>query len=912
MLVSDTPLPDAAPADDASTTSAPTPTAGATDWTNSPEVEARVEELLAQMSLDEKAHFVTGDWNFNFGFFSSGLERLGIPNFQMADGPAGVRINNVGVHDGRATALPAPIALAATWDPELAHDYGTVIGVECRATDHNVSLGPAVDIARVPIAGRTFESYGEDPLLTSQIGVGVVKGIQEQGVQACAKHYAINNQEHERSSASSDIDERTMMELYLRPFEALVEEGGVASMMASFNRVNGTFACENPELLLDILRDRFDFRGWIMSDYGANHSTADAANAGLDNEQPGEGFWGGKLADAVRNGEVAEGALDGKIRNMLRPLIGLGQIENPVGITEFDEDGHHATAQRIAENGMVLLRNDGVLPLSGVAKLALIGPDVDAATATGGGSSTVRPTRTVTPLDGLVRALGDGVEVEIAYGTDPVTPGALLKGADPIPSGFFRTPEGETGLHAEYWTNKDLEGDPFHVRTDPQIDLNLGFFNFPGFNACSARYTPLPGELNGQMSARWTGTLIPPVSGRYTFSLSALGDVAFSLNGITVIDSTTDVAGSDASSASVESLATPVESDDPKPVLPTSGYGYGYGHQIDNGAPGVAADYERTLTLVGGRSYTFDLEYRANHPSQGFLTGANLRLGWTTPAGVVAPSVVEAAALAARSDAAVVIVRTYESEADDRPHLHLPNGQDALIREVIKANPRTVVVLMAGAPVAVNAWDGEPAALLQAWYPGQTQGDALARVLTGSAEPAGRLPLTLPADLSQTPVADPAQYPGIDGRVAYSDGVFVGYRSFDAAGEDPAYPFGHGLSYTSFDYSDLDVAQGDGDGVAQVSCTVRNTGGRAGSEVVQLYVGTLPTEVATAPKQLAAFRKVQLEPGASERVTLTVPVRAVSFYDADAHDWSTPAGEVDVYVAASSRDVRLTGTIAVS
>ena len=267
---------------------------GLPSWAT-PEVEERVQGYLDQMTLDEKIAFVTGEVNWNYGFYARPLERLGIPALQMADGPAGVRINKGDVHEGRATALPAPLALAATWEPETAHDYGAVIGVECRATDHNVSLGPAVDIARVPVGGRTFESYGEDPVLTSRIGVAFVNGVQEQGVQACAKHYAINNQEDHRSSVNAVIDERTMLELYLPSFEALIQEAGVASMMASFNRINGEFACDNTALLRDVLRDRLGFRGWIMSDYGANHSTAVAANAGLDQEQPGEGFWGGQL-----------------------------------------------------------------------------------------------------------------------------------------------------------------------------------------------------------------------------------------------------------------------------------------------------------------------------------------------------------------------------------------------------------------------------------------------------------------------------------------------------------------------------------------------------------------------------------------------------------------------------------------
>ncbi|MFT4137240.1 glycoside hydrolase family 3 protein [Microbacterium sp.] len=876
------------------------------------EVETRVQAYLDAMTLDEKVAFVTGDLNWNYGFYSGPLERLGLPALQMADGPAGVRINKGDVHEGRATALPAPIALAATWDPQLAQEYGAVVGAECRATDHNVSLGPAVDIARVPVGGRTFESFGEDPLLQSRIGVGVVRGIQAHGVQACAKHYAINNQEDHRSSVDAVIDERTMREIYLPPFEALVREGEVASMMGAFNRVNGDFACESSALLSDLLRDELDFRGWIMSDYGANHSTAAAANAGLDQEQPNEGHWGSQLLAAVQSGEVAESVIDEKVRRILRPLVGMGQLEHPVGVAEFPVAEHHALAQRVAEASMVLLRNDGILPLTDVRRVALIGPDVDAVGAQGGGSSMVRPTMGVSPLEGLRRALGDDVEITVLHGSDPVTPGVLLPGPDAIPSSFFTAPNGETGLRAQYWANTEFEGDPLVDRVEGQIEHNLGFHNFPGFNASSPRYPLLPGELNGRISVRWTGALTVPVSGSYRLTVTNVGAYAFSLDGVVV--SRSEDAGTDADAVAAELVAAvAAAADAPKTeadaeaepvILPYGGTG-------ESSADPVLTTF--TLQLVAGHAYELRFDYSANDAAQGFLIGARIRLGWEPPAGVFAPAVAEAAALAAASDVAIVAVRTYEAEADDRPHLGLPNGQDDLIAAVLAANPRTIVVLMTGAPVTVTGWGAEPAALVQAWYPGQAQGDALARVLTGAAEPGGRLPLTLPRDLDQTPAADPRTYPGVEGSVVYEEGVFVGYRGFDARGLEPAYPFGHGLAYTDFDYSDLEVSAGAGDEAATVSVTVRNTGARAGSEVVQVYVGELPTDaVLTPPQQLAGFAKVRLEAGASERVSVSVPRRAVSYFDVGAHAWATPAGEVEVRVGRSSRDIRLTGTVAVT
>ncbi|MFT4165639.1 MAG: glycoside hydrolase family 3 C-terminal domain-containing protein, partial [Microlunatus sp.] len=414
----------------------------------------------------------------------------------------------------------------------------------------------------------------------------------------------------------------------------------------------------------------------------------------------------------------------------------------------------------------------------------------------------------------------------------------------------------------------------------------------PGFNAASPRYDKLPGDLNAQISVRWTGSLVVPTSGSYRFSLTSLGSYAFSLDGKVVAAS-----GNLAAVAAAETGSD--ESAEPVP--------YGWG---GSAAEDPTVD-ELTVELEAGKEYPIRLDYAANHPSQGFLLGARIRLGWVPPAGVYSPEVIEAAELAAASDLAVVVVRTYEAEADDRPHLGLPSGQDDLIKAVLAANPRTVVVLMTGAPVDVTRWGGRPAALLQAWFPGQAQGEALARVLTGQVEPGGRLPLTIPLSLEDTPAADPRSYPGVDGQVHYDEGVFVGYRGITETGPAPAYPFGHGLGYTTFDFSNLAVEAVDGDNAAEVSVTVTNTGDREGSEVVQVYVGELPAPVPTPARQLAAFAKVKLAPGESERVTVSIPRRAVSYFDVESHDWATPAGEVAVLVGASSADIRASGSIVV-
>lgn len=859
---------------------------------DTPEVEARVETILAGLSLDEKVGFVTGDLNFDYGFYSSGVDSADIPALTMADGPAGVRINRGDVHGGRATSLPAPIGLAATWDKELAQAYGDVIGDECFVTGHNVSLAPAVDVARIPGGGRTFESFGEDPLLASQIGVPVIRGIQSHPVQATIKHYAVNNQEDDRAMIDARVDERAMMEIYMPPFEAAVVEGEVASAMAAFNRVNGEFVTQNETLLTQVLRQRFGFRGWVMSDYGANHATAESLLAGLDQEQPSEGYWGSKLRAAIDAGDVPIAAVDEAARRILRPLVGLGQLETRAVIGEFDETAHHGVAQRIAEASMVLLRNNGALPLrqDRLRSLALIGPDVADATAQGGGSSTVRPTMSVSPLAGLQARLGDGVAIHTLAGAGPVTAASLLPGPDPIPAEVLAVPGGApgSGLRAEMWTNTNFDGDPYLVTDLPLPELNLGFFNFPGFNAASASAVKLPTELNGRVSVRLTGSLTAPADGQYEISVTSLGSFRLSLDGVAV-------SGSVPADQSFDDTGGEVL--------------YPYGGLTLQTATSRPEVHSFKRTLAAGQIYQIDLEYAADNAEQGFLTGAQLRLGWRMPPGCQAPAALAAAQLAAQCDAAVVVVRDYESEAADRPHLRLPAGQDELVAAVTTANPNTVVVVMTGAPVDMSGWANQAGAIVQAWFPGQAQGDALARLLLGDVNPSGRLPLTFPQDGAHLPLDDdPAVYPGVGAQVEYREGVFVGYRGYDHRQIEPAFPFGHGLSYTSFEYDNLDIATSDrGDGVAEVSLVVRNTGDRAGAETVQVYVGELPAAVPTPPKQLAAFAKVDLQPGEEKPVSLTIPRRSVSYWDVSTHDWATPPGLVPIFVGASSRDIRLTG-----
>jgi beta-glucosidase len=868
-------------------------------WDNDPLVDAQVEAILRQMTLAEKIDLVTGMLNNNYGFYNNPITRLGIPALTMADGPVGVRIANPTI-DRRSTQLPSASALAATWDTELARAYGNVLGLEAWNSGHNVQLAPSLDIARTPLWGRAFEGFGEDPFLIEAMAVPYIKAIQRHNVEATAKHWNAYHQEENRFEVNAEVDDRALHEIYGPPFEAAVQDAHVAAAMCGFNRLNGIFNCESPTMNT-ILKGEYGFRGWIMSDYNATPSTADAANNGLDQEQPGDqgpgsANFGERLLAAIQAGEVTTERLDDMVRRILRPMVGLGLFTDPPQLNGVPVDPGARVARQVAARGMVLLKNEsGALPLDArrLRSVAVIGPDADNVSAMGGGSATVsRPTQTVSPLQGIQRRFGSGVPVRYEPGVDPVTSAALLPGPANVPSSLLTPPGGVgQGLHVDYWSNTACSGAPVVSQVEPSANIDFGFFNFPGFDASSPKWQGPNGNfaLLGDLCARWTGTLTAPATSSYTLSLTARGDAKLYLDGQLLITHTGPLSTSTA-----------------------------------------------TVNLVAGQPHDVRIEYSAAAPSR--YQGAQLRFGWQHAADVRSPQMQRAVDLADSSDVAVVVVRDYETEGADRPSLDLPNEQDELIRQVAAVNPRTIVVIETGAPTKTATWEAGVPAIVHAWFPGQQQGEAIADVLFGDVNPSGKLPVTAPVDEQHTPVSSPQQYPGVNGTAVYSESVFVGYRGYQQLGIEPQYPFGYGLSYTTFAYDRLRVVGSDRDDrgkdevrddrsgdddrgrgdkgdrrddhrAYQVRFTVRNTGDRAGAEVAQVYAGRLPTGVPTPPRQLAGFAKVYLRPGESARVTVTLNPRAFSYWDTSARRWVTPRGDVPVYVGGSSEDAQLTGTL---
>ncbi len=820
----------------------PQDAATARPWLNAHlPLEKRVDLLLAQLTNAEKASLMTAvakpSGSHATGYIP-GVDRLGIPGMQFTDGPSGVR-------DGQpATALPAPVSLAASFDTELAERYGAVMGTEARSRGYQVIYGPMVNIVRTPLGGRDFETLGEDPELAGDIASSEIGGIQDQGVAAQVKHYAGNNQENARTTSSSDIDERTLHEIYLPAFEKAVKDGHVWSLMCAYNKVNGTYACENAQILREILLDEWKYDGVVDTDYPANHSTVAAANAGLDQEFAGTTYFA-QLPAAVAAGQVPQSVLDDAARRILRLEFRTGQFDPKAPVTA-DLDADSAFARTAAEDGSVLLKNSGsVLPLDTgkLGSLAVIGPNADTAVTGGGGSSAVTPYKTVDPLSGLTARLGSGVDitsVKAGHGSGyPAIPASAL-----------------TGLKGEYFANTTLSGTPALTRSDTDIDFDWG-------NGSPGDGIPADG-----FSARWTGTVTAPATAAYTFAATSDDGSRIYLDGKLVVDNWGD-----------------------------------HGAQTATSSP---------VQLTAGEPHTLRVEYYEN------AGGASVSVGWAAP-GLPDPSIQAAVAAAKSADAAVVVVGDYSSEGSDRTTLALPGNENDLIEAVAAANPKTVVVLRAGAPVLMP-WLADVPAVLDMWYPGQEDGNALAALLTGDASPGGRLPVSFPATDTQTAVAAaPGRYPAVNGVYDYSEQLDVGYRWYQDEDQTPLFPFGYGLTYTTFRLSHLSVlppgagtltaGSGTTDPV-RLSVDVTNTGKRAGAEVVQVYLGH-PKGSGEPPKELKTFAKVRLAPGQTKRVQLTLGADALRVWDSAHHDWTVQDGSYPVYVGESSADTPLTASLTV-
>jgi len=799
--------------------------------------EERIADLLPRMSLEEKVALLGGGGG---GFETKSNARLQIPSLTMTDGPVGVRW-------GASTAFPSSILMAATWDTSLVRLLGAALGREARAKGRTVLLGPCVNIQRVPQGGRNFESFGEDPFLAARMAVAYIKGVQSERVAATIKHFAANNQEYERTTINAVVDERALREIYLPAFRASVEEAGVWAVMNAYNRLNGPYCTEQSHLNNDILKREWKFKGILMSDWGATHSTVETANGGLDLEMPFGEHFGAELLKAVNDGRVAQSVIDDKVARILRILILSGTFDahGRSDSASVDLNGHARLNREVAQSGIVLLKNDReLLPLKreALCRIAVIGPNASTLRFGGGGSALVHPTYTVSPLEALRSRAGAGVSIEYAQGC------SMLGDIAPIDSMLLSPPDAPAVLHGmrgEYFDNAELRGSPIMVRNDGQISFEWG------------QGSPAPGIKPDNFSVRWTGTFTPRASDAYTFATVSDDGVRLFVDGSLVIDDWNDHA--------------------------------------------VYTNRAR-VELKKGVAHQIRLEYYEHGGDAVVKFGLSL-----TDERLLEP----ARSLAQRSDLVIIcagLSHDEESEGFDRKTLELPANQVRLIQEVAMVNRDVVVVLNAGAPVLMDGWIGAVPALVQSWYPGQEGGNAVADVLFGDVSPSGKLPCTYPKrweDCSAYPT-----YPGADGVTEYRDGLFVGYRYFDRQNLQPLFPFGHGLSYTIFQYDSLVVErrQGIPNPIVQVSFVVTNAGHRDGAEVAQVYVAEENPLVERPPKELKAFSKEYLKAGQGTSVRCLLRRDAFAHYDVSKRAWVVNRGKYRILVGSSSRDIRLAGS----
>ena len=695
------------------------------------QMEKRIEKLIKKMTLEEKVGLLHG----NSKFYVAGVERLGIPEWSLSDGPHGVRaeINRhdwayAGWTNDSASYFPTGTAFAAAWNPELAYRRGEVLGEEARWRKKDVLLGPGVNIIRSPLCGRNFEYMSEDPYMNSVLAVAYIKGLQSRDVACSVKHFAVNNQETNRTTVDVECSERALREIYLPAFKAAVQEGGALTVMAAYNKFRGEFCAENNYLVRKILRNEWGFDGVYVTDWGAAHSTVPSMEAGLDLEMGTlidkyeDWYYANPLIEAVKSGKVPMSLVDEKVGDVLRVMIKTNVLDpkKRFGPGSMNTKEHQQATYDAAAEAIVLLKNqNNLLPLdfSSIKSLAVIGDNATRKHSNGGLSSEIKAVYEVTPLGALRAKWGDKVDIRFAQGYEKLS-------------------------------------------------------------------TFVEGSNNGQSSG--------------TFS-----------------------------SKTQESDALLKE------------------------AVEVARTSDVALLVCG-----------LNHD--------------------------------------------YDTESFDRLNMDIPYGQVELIQEVVKANPRTIVVMIAGSPLNMAAVDICSPAIVWAWFNGMEGGNALVDVLSGKVNPSGKMPFTTPVSLDQSPAHALGNFPGRDLKVNYEEDILVGYRWFDTKGLPVVYPFGYGLSYTTFNYSNLntDKKTYDQADTIQATFTLTNTGDREGAEVAQLYVSDPVCSVMRPVKELKGFKKVFLKPGESRRITLDIPVSSLAFYSEAQSQFVVEPGEFILQLGASASDIK--------
>ncbi len=863
--------------------------------------------VVSRMNLSEKIGEIVLRSDGRYENVNSGVPGLCIPRLTLQDGPQGLAYGDTGV-----TQLPAPLALAATFDTTLARSYGLVQGQEARTQGIDVVQGPNLNIDRVPESGRTYEGFGEDPLLASEMGVNDIHAIQSQGVIAQAKHLVAYNQEDDRGLVDAQVPARALEELYLKPFRAAVKQGHVASIMCAYPRLDGVFQCQDPALISKL--GQWGFRGFVRSDSGAVHDVVAAIEAGTDLIKPADPA---EIASDVHTGLLSVSFVNAAVTRILTTMFAWNLVGRQAGGglgTPAATPAHAATALRVAERSQVLLKDSGaVLPFSSARmhSLAVIGEDASTQTITTGfGSSQVVAPFTSTPLAAIKHRAGPGVRVKWSGGGSyagavPLIPSSVLtpgsgqgrglsfafsepaapgggRGAGPIsvhevvtePSVFMRLAGARTSRPGCPAGQKAPPGHVLsgsgtcRIRNEPTAQppaekarsgRRAGRHGQPSRRALPGAQLVMPYGM-AAAAATMSGTVTPPASGLYVISLSGEGGAtSLTLDGTVV-------------------LSNP----------------YDHGPET----------WSAAIPLKGGHRYRLLLRwspFTATLAGKSIRSGfTGIRLGWEN----ATPLIANAVRAAASSQATIVFAGSASGEGADRPNLALPGDENALISAVAAVNPRTVVVLNTGGAVTMP-WLNQVAAVVEAWYPGEQDGHAIAALLFGDVNPSGHLPVTFPVSGSQAAVDTVAQWPGVNLVADYSEGLDVGYRYFNARGISPLFPFGFGLSYTAFSMTRLHATASSGGGY-QVTLTVTNSGMRAGIACPQLYL-TFPAQAGEPPGQLVAFKTADIPAGRSVTIALQVPAQSFSIYRNGA--WIQVPGQYQIAAGFSSASTPLRVTV---
>lgn len=794
--------------------------------------------LVDQLTLDEQISLLAGA-----GFWGTvAIDRLGIPSIKVTDGPNGARGAGALASGTPAASFPVGISLASTWNLDLAREFGSALAAEVKTKGAQVALAPTVNIHRSPLGGRNFESFSEDPLLAGKIGAAIVAALQEQKIAATVKHYTGNESEFERATVNSVIPERALRELYLRPFEIVVREANPWGFMSAYNQVNGVFCCQNPRLLQTILRDEWGFNGFVMSDWVGTKTTVEAINAGLDLEMPGPTIQRGpKLRAAVDAGQVSRTAVRTAAENILTMIDRVDGGSNPASDKEeaVDLPETRALIRKAGAQGIVLLKNNGILPLnrSEIKSIAAVGPNADTAQIMGGGSSQINAHYRISPLQGMDLALGSSADVGYSKGCAnerllPVIPNEVK---------------------TDFYGDPDFGGEPVFSRDLPNgDDLWLGFIH--------------PAVPMLQFSARATTTFTADRTDDYEFSVVCAGPTTVDVDGERVIDFQAPAVGGEFFGLLSPEIRGKVHLKAGQTVAVVAATAPG---KFQTGIP------VKALRLAAGRQTADD-------------------------------EVDEAIALAATSDVAVVYVGLsgeWDTEGFDRPDMDLPGRQNELVARVAAVNKNTVVVVQTGGPVHMP-WLNDVAAVVEAWYPGQECGNAIADVLFGDVNPSGRLPASWPLRYEHNPSYQ--SYPGSRGAVEYTEGLFCGYRHYTSTKTPTLYPFGYGLTYSTFVYGDITVSADEinpGDTIT-VSVPVTNTSDREGTEVVQFYVHDPVSTLQRPVRELRGFARVTVEPGKTAQATCELNMRSFAFFEDQKQCWIAESGEFVIEAGASSEDIR--------